>query len=214
MKTHAPAQTHRQTISGPASICPSLLFHIMMFPVFLHILAFIWLEYLSLRAKWHLREDRSDLQKMFPVISVAPVRNGYVSDKSIDFPMMHSYGTLALCGADSIRCSTMFTQVAVRQLTDQKIRAGCGSEFLQASDGAGGRAGEDLMCCCLCVILHLLTDAGLCAKSISVDNIRVPVCVNVRVCVRACGCVSLVVFWRRGWAEVKSYSAQGCSQSH
>lgn len=84
---------------------------------------------------------------MFPVKSVAPVRDGYVSDKSIDFPMMHSYGTLALRGADSTRCSTMFAQVAVRQLTDPKIRSGWGSVFTQASDGARGRAGEDLLCC-------------------------------------------------------------------
>lgn len=84
--------------------------------------------------------------------------------------------------ADSIRCSTVFTQVVVRQLTDPKIRAGW-SELLQGSDVARGRAGEDLWCCCLCVILHLLTHAGLCARSISA---------------RACVCLSLVVFWRRG----------------
>lgn len=130
---------------------------------------------------------------MFPVISVAPVRNGYVSDKSIDFPMMHSYGTVGATRADSIRCSMMFTQVAVRQLTDPKIRAGCGSEFLQASDGAGGKAGEDLMCCCLCVILHLLTCAGLCAKSISVcvDNKCACMCKceSMCACMHACVCV-------------------------
>lgn len=73
---------------------------------------------------------------------------------------------------DSISCSIMFTQVEVSQLTDPKIRAGWGSGFLRALEGARRRAAEDLLCCCLCVILHLLTHAGLCVRSISVcvDN--------------------------------------------
>lgn len=55
--------------------------------------------------------------------------------------------------ADSIRCSTMFTQVAASQLTEPKIKAGWGgSDFLQALDGAKGRAGEDP--CVLLFVFH------------------------------------------------------------
>lgn len=68
---------------------------------------------------------------------------------------------------DSISCSIMFTQVEESQLTDPKIRVGWGSGFLRALEGARRRAAEDLLCCCLCVILHLLTHASLCARSIS-----------------------------------------------
>lgn len=129
----------------------------------------------------------------------------HVSDKFIDFPLMHSYGMEVLCGLTA-SCSMMFSHVAVRQLTDRN-RADWWSEFFQALDGAKGRAGEDLLCCRLRVILHLLTHVSLRVRSISA-------CVdNMCACTSKCVCVSLVDFWRRGW-EVKSYSAQGCSQSH
>lgn len=77
--------------------------------------------------------------------------------------------------------------------TPADIRAGWGLEFLQAFDGAIGRLGEDLLCCCLCAILHLVTLTGLCGRSISayVDKMCV-ICSYAWVFICACTCVSLL----------------------
>lgn len=78
----------------------------------------------------------------FAVMSVAPPHSAYVSDKFIDFALMHSYGMEVQCGLTA-RCSMTFTQV--HQLTDRR-RDGWGSELFNALDsprrrGLGGGSG-------------------------------------------------------------------------
>lgn len=68
-------------------------------------------------------------------MSVAPPHSAYVSDKFIDFSLMHSYGMAVQCGLTA-RYGMMFSQI--HQLTDRN-RDGWGSELFQALDSARRR---------------------------------------------------------------------------
>lgn len=50
--------------------------------------------------------------------------------------------------ADGVRCSMIFTQVAVHSLTDLKIKAGLGSEFFRWCQGKGWRGSAVLLLAC------------------------------------------------------------------